>query len=115
MLRPLSHNRGRLHGCHIEDDKTVKLTASASDGALWVSKVADAIALLEKDAKHVLPLKQADEEETTLRKQARDAIASLRRVSKPAARGAELLLSTTLLNSYCTEEEGETDGNALEV
>ncbi|KAH9929645.1 DNA polymerase phi-domain-containing protein [Amylocystis lapponica] len=117
--------RGRLLNCLAEltgqsalikgDNKTLKAPAAASDGELWVSKVLSTVERLENDTKHVKLLDEADEDVQQLRLKVREVIERLRKVQderQEAAKGAELLLSATLLHQYCADEE--TDSGALE-
>ncbi len=103
----------------------------ASDGQFWVSKVLSSIGRLEKDEKHVSPLSEGDK---AIRGEARALIERLNKVcrvvikSRPwlifsqisdeqreAAKGAELLVSATLLHHYCTDAEEEADAETLQV
>ncbi|KAI0654742.1 DNA polymerase phi-domain-containing protein [Cubamyces menziesii] len=120
--------RDRLLGCLAEltaqaalvkeGDKTAKVAAVASDGRFWVSRVLSTIEELEKDSKHVRPLSEVDEDDAELRQKARQVLARLKDVPeerREAARGIELLLSSTLLHQYCTEgDEEDADTEALE-
>ncbi|OBZ75369.1 DNA polymerase V, partial [Grifola frondosa] len=114
--------RERLLGCLAEltaqstlvkeDNKTSKTSAVASDGQFWVSKVLHTVELLEKDTKHVRLLADVDEEEQELRTKARQLAERLRNVSddrREAARGAELLVSATLLHYYCADEDADSE------
>lgn len=99
------------------DDKTAKVAASASDGQFWISKVLATIEELEKDGKHVTLLSEIDEDEQALRQKARGLIERLHKASDEkgdAAKGAELLLSATLLHQYCVDDAEEGDMEALE-
>jgi DNA polymerase phi len=60
-------------------NKTSKLSAVASDGNFWVSKVLKTIEALEKDTKHLVPLVEVDEDQA-LYQRARDLIAKLGKV-----------------------------------
>lgn len=62
-------------------DKSSKISAVASDGVFWVSKVLSTIQTLEKDAKHVALLSEADDEEVALRDKALGIAARLKSVS----------------------------------
>ncbi|KAI0637371.1 DNA polymerase phi-domain-containing protein [Trametes polyzona] len=118
--------RDRLLGCLAEltaqttlvkdDGKAAKVAAVASDGRFWVSRVLATIQELEKDTKHVRPLSEVDEEETELRQKAHQILARLKDApedQREAARGIELLLSSTLLHQYCADED-DADPDALE-
>lgn len=76
----LTSHHHLLTSCSIDDNKTIKLSAAASDGEYWVSKVIDTIGRLEKDTKHVSLLHDADEVDISLRQHARETIISLREV-----------------------------------
>ncbi|KAI8998993.1 DNA polymerase phi-domain-containing protein [Trametes punicea] len=119
--------RERLLGCLAEltaqttlvkeGDKTAKVTAVASDGRFWVSRVLSTIRNLEQDAKHVRPLSEVDEEEAELRQKAYQLLDRLKDVSedrREAAKGVELLLSSVLVHQYCAEEEDDAVTEALE-
>ncbi|THG98713.1 hypothetical protein EW026_g3515 [Hermanssonia centrifuga] len=98
-------------------DKTVKVAAVASDGQFWVSKVLSSIGRLEKDEKHVSPLSEAEEGDKAIRGEARALIERLNKISdeqREAAKGAELLVSATLLHHYCTDAEEEADAETLQ-
>ena len=123
-----------LHGT---DDKTAKIAAVASDSQFWISRVLSTVDALEKDTKHVAPLSEVDEEEQAVREKARGLIERLRKVflnalisggretnglarqvtgeQQDAAKGAELLLSATLLHQYCVDDGEEDGAEALEV
>jgi DNA polymerase phi len=60
-------------------DKTSKLSAVASDGDFWMSKVLKTIETLEKDTKHLVPLVEVDEDQVLYQK-AQDVVAKLGRV-----------------------------------
>ncbi|KAI0831759.1 DNA polymerase phi-domain-containing protein [Trametes gibbosa] len=118
--------RDRLLGCLAEltvqttlvkdDSKTAKVAAVASDGKFWVSRVLSTVEALEKDTKHVRPLSEEDKEDAELRQKARQILARLHDVpedQREAAKGAELLLSSTLLHQYCADED-DADPDALE-
>ncbi|KZT74012.1 hypothetical protein DAEQUDRAFT_661194 [Daedalea quercina L-15889] len=96
-----------------KDDKTVvKIPGAASDGRLWVDRVLATVEQLEKDTKHVAILTEVDEEDQALQEKARQLATRLKTVpeaQREAAKGAELLLSATLLYHYCAEEEADTD------
>ncbi|KAI0781313.1 DNA polymerase phi-domain-containing protein [Trametes elegans] len=122
--------RDRLLGCLAEltaqttvvkgNDKAAKVAAAASDGRFWVSRVLETIEQLEKDSKHVRPLSEVDEDEAELRQKAHQLLARLKDVpedNREAARGVEMLLSSTLLHQYCAEadtEDADADTEALE-
>ncbi|PSS32180.1 hypothetical protein PHLCEN_2v2053 [Hermanssonia centrifuga] len=98
-------------------DKTVKVAAVASDGQFWVSKVLSSIGRLEKDGKHVSPLSEVEEGDKAIHGEARALIERLNKISdeqREAAKGAELLVSATLLHHYCTDDEEEADAETLQ-
>ncbi|KAI0933631.1 hypothetical protein AcW1_005407 [Taiwanofungus camphoratus] len=95
-------------------DKIAKAPAVASNGEFWVSRVLSTIEELEKDTKHARSLVEVDEDEQRLRVKARQVTDRLRQVSgdrREAAKGAELLLSATLLYHHCADE---VDSEVLE-
>ncbi|KAI0691182.1 DNA polymerase phi-domain-containing protein [Cytidiella melzeri] len=101
------------------DDKTSKVVGVASDGEFWVSKVLTSIERLEKDTKHVSLLAEVDGDEHALFSQARELIGRLQHITderREAAKGAELLLSATLVHRYCMDdsEGNDDDDSALE-
>ncbi|EIW60756.1 DNA-directed DNA polymerase [Trametes versicolor FP-101664 SS1] len=99
-----------------DESKTAKVAGVASDGRLWVSRLLSTIQQLEKDTKHVRPLSEVDEEETELRQKAHQILARLKDApedQREAAKGIELLLSSTLLHQYCVDED-DADTDALE-
>ncbi|EMD34453.1 hypothetical protein CERSUDRAFT_55542 [Gelatoporia subvermispora B] len=118
--------RERLLGCLADltgqttvvkgDSKTLKSSAVATDGQFWISKVLGTIEQLEKESKHVTPLNEVENDEQQLRQKARQLIKRLDTISgeqQEAAKGAQLLLSATLLHQYCANEE-EADSDTLE-
>lgn len=62
-------------------DKSSKVSAVASDGEFWVSKVLSTIRNLEKDSKHLSLLSDADEDDIALRNKALEIAARLKSVS----------------------------------
>ncbi|KAI0340127.1 hypothetical protein BDW22DRAFT_1486396 [Trametopsis cervina] len=104
------------------DGKIAKTTVVASDGEFWVTKVLATIEKLEGDTKHVTLLSATDDEdEIALRSRARELIKRLKDVTserREAARGAQLLLSATLVHLYCTDDnndDGDEAGNDSEA
>ncbi|KAJ3538218.1 hypothetical protein NM688_g6552 [Phlebia brevispora] len=94
-----------------------KIAAVASDGEFWVSKVLTTVDELNQDTKHVKLLSEADEEDKALRQKARELAERLNKISgeqREAARGAELLLSATLLHQYCIDDDDEDDAETLQ-
>lgn len=67
--------------CICPDGKAVKVSAVASDGEFWVSKVLNTIATLESDNKHVSTLTEVSEEDQQLRKKAQNIVKKLRAVN----------------------------------
>lgn len=57
-----------------------KISAVASDGDFWVSRVLKTIALLEKDSKHLSILIEAGDEDRQLRQQAQELAERLKAV-----------------------------------
>ncbi|KII88994.1 hypothetical protein PLICRDRAFT_108863 [Plicaturopsis crispa FD-325 SS-3] len=102
----------------VDGDKAQKVAAAASDGEFWVSKVLSTIEVLESDAKHVKLLADVEEEDAALREKARKVASQLKNTPsehREVARGAELLLSATLLQQYCADDsEDDADSEALE-
>ncbi|KAG6831186.1 hypothetical protein H0H92_012326 [Tricholoma furcatifolium] len=99
-------------------DKTSKMSAVASDGEFWVSKVLKTIQTLNEDSKHVTLLNPLDEEVLMHCTKAHELITQLKNVTgerQETAKGAELLLSATVLQQYCSDEDDELDTEALEA
>ncbi|CAL1703687.1 unnamed protein product [Somion occarium] len=99
------------------DDKNIKVSAVASDGQFWVSKVLSTIERLDKDTKHVRRIVEAEEEEEELRQKARELASRLSKITgeqQEAAKGAELLVSATLLHHYCATDDEDSDSEALQ-
>lgn len=130
------HLRCQVVHLFLQDDKTAKVAAVASDGQFWISRVLSTIGNLEKDTKYVALLSEVDEEEHALRQKACQLIERLKKVrtslisgcliltprprqvaddQQDAAKGAELLLSATLLHQHCVDDGEEDDSEALEV
>ncbi|KAF8557343.1 hypothetical protein OG21DRAFT_1494920 [Imleria badia] len=112
------HCRERLLSClgvlnaHLmvvkQGEHTHKETGVASDGEFWTSKALSTIALLDKDAKHVKPLIDIDEEVQALLTKTEKTVGQLRKTNddqREVAKGFELILSSFLLQCRC----GETD------
>ncbi|KAG6821076.1 hypothetical protein H0H93_007235 [Arthromyces matolae] len=104
------------------DDKTSKMSAVASDGNFWVSRVLDTINTLVSDTKHVSLQNSLDEDVLVHCTKAQEVTAHLKAGDiqvtderQEAAKGVQLLLSATVLQQYCADEEDEVDTEALEV
>jgi len=95
------------------------VTAVASDGDFWISKVLSRIEELEGDKKHVSLAVDIDEDDCALFTRARETIITLRNRKgdqQESAKGAELLLLGTVLQHYCAgDDEDSMDSEALEV
>jgi len=104
---------------YLADDKAAKLTAVASDGDFWISKVLTTIEELEGDKKHVSLAVDIDEDDRGLFTRARETIVTLRDRKgdqQESAKGAELLLLGTVLQRYCAGDDEESmESDALEV
>lgn len=61
-----------------DEGKPSKASGVASDGELWISKVFGAIIELEKDYKHVTPIREIDEEAKKTRKKVSTAIEQIK-------------------------------------
>ncbi|KAF5365721.1 hypothetical protein D9758_003270 [Tetrapyrgos nigripes] len=95
-------------------DSKTKLPGAASDGQFWISKVLATIDQLKNDSKHASFISEMDEEDEVARLKAKEVLGKLRTVSgdnKDAAKGSELLLSTLLLESYCSEDSSASVEN----
>lgn len=89
----------------------------ASNGEFWISRTLETIEVLEKDTKHVNFLEEVDEDDRAVRVKARQLVETLKKVpadQQEAAKGAELLLSATVLQQY-NADEGDADADILEV
>lgn len=118
----------------------MKVAAVASDGQFWISRVLASIASLETDSKHATFLGDIGDDEKALREKARRLSDRLGKVQlnpcrhrlgdgislfasqisgdqRDAAKGAELLLSATLLYCYCADssDDGNDAESVLEV
>ncbi|KAG6919948.1 hypothetical protein DXG01_013297 [Tephrocybe rancida] len=99
-------------------DKSSKVSAVASDGDFWVSKVLRTIQTLEEDSKHVTLLNTLEDDVLVHCTKAWELTAQLKNITderQEAAKGAELLLLATILQQYCSEEGDEIDTEALEA
>ncbi|KAF5358052.1 hypothetical protein D9756_001914 [Leucocoprinus leucothites] len=99
-------------------EKATKVSAVASDGEFWVSKVLKTITALEADIKHVSALVEVDEEDQELRQRSLELVKKLRSVpedQRETARGAELLLLATTLQHYCVDDPEEVDNDSLQT
>ncbi|KAF9264758.1 hypothetical protein L218DRAFT_899775 [Marasmius fiardii PR-910] len=91
-----------------EGDSKVKMSGITSDKEFWVSKVLTSIQGLRTDTKYVTPLVDMDEEIDALHEKVKLIVAKLRMVSnneRENAGGAELLLSASVIQQYCVENE----------
>ena len=95
-LRPGPGGHGRARSpCGLalaDDSKASKVTGVAADGRLWVSRVLATVDALEKDAKHVKPLEEVDEEDAALRLKTREVLSRLKDVSLPLRCGHSFVL-----------------------
>ncbi|KAK1232279.1 DNA-directed DNA polymerase [Marasmius sp. AFHP31] len=94
-----------------EGESKVKVTGVASDREFWISKVSSSINEIRADTKHVNPLVDMDEEISTVHEKTRQIVAKLKtasEVDKENASGAELLLSASIVQQYCAEENEVT-------
>lgn len=95
------------------------MTAVASDGDFWISKVLSRIEELEGDKKHVSLAVDIDEDDCVLFTKAREMITTLcnrKGDQQESAKGAELLLLGTVLQHYCAgDDEDSMDSETLEV
>ncbi|KAJ1310167.1 hypothetical protein OPQ81_006911 [Rhizoctonia solani] len=93
-----------------ESGESTRVTSSATDGELWVTKAAKIVEVLEQDSPHVSPLAETEEEVVALRTRARKVLKAIRKKQEvdDASRGVELLISALLLETY-NDEEGDSD------
>ncbi|KAH0584348.1 hypothetical protein H2248_009888 [Termitomyces sp. 'cryptogamus'] len=99
-------------------DKTSKMSAAASDGEFWVSKVLKTIQTLMADSKHVSLQNNLEDDVLVHCTKAQELTAHLKTVTderQEAAKGVILLLSATVLEQYCSDEGDEIDTEALEA
>lgn len=108
--------RARFFACLVDvttaqpSTKEGRATRQGCDTAnkLWLRRAIDSVVILESDAKHVELMLDADEEIKTLRK---DAVSTLTRLDKlkkkdeNVARGVEILLAFSLLQTYDESED----------
>ncbi|KAG8686030.1 DNA-directed DNA polymerase, partial [Ceratobasidium sp. 395] len=89
--------------------QATRITSSTTSGELWVVKALKTIETLEQDTIHVSPLNAADDTEKVLRNRAQKVLKALQtKKDTPeceACRGAELLISALLLQTYVDEDE----------
>ncbi|KAH7340489.1 DNA polymerase phi-domain-containing protein [Rhizoctonia solani] len=93
-----------------ETGESTRVTSSATDGELWIAKAAKIVEALEQDSSHVSPLAETEEEVVALRARSRKVLKAVRKkqgVDDDASRGAELLISALLLETY--NEENDSD------
>ncbi|CAE6452304.1 unnamed protein product [Rhizoctonia solani] len=94
-----------------ESGESTRVTSSAADGELWITKATNIVEALEQDSSHVSPLAETEEEVAVLRTRARKVLKAIRKkqdTDDDASRGAELLISALLLETY-NEEEDDID------
>ncbi|THH32974.1 hypothetical protein EUX98_g1203 [Antrodiella citrinella] len=101
------------------DDKSVKVTGTASDGELWISKCLATIEQLADDADHVKWFADIDKEDLAQRRSAIQLVRRLHQIwgdKEDLARGTELLLAASIVRQCCSsDEDGEgEDSDALE-
>ncbi|KAF8626266.1 hypothetical protein AX15_004941 [Amanita polypyramis BW_CC] len=86
-------------------ERSARATGVASDGQFWISKVLKTIGQLEADAKHVTLRAKPSSVARGLHAKAGEALSRLGEAEwRDTAQGAELLLSATLLQSYCNTD-----------
>ncbi|CAE6417074.1 unnamed protein product [Rhizoctonia solani] len=89
-----------------ESGESARMTSSATDGELWITKAAKIVETLEQDSTHVSPLAETDEDIIDLRTRARKVLKAIRkRADDDASRGTELLISALLLETYNAEDD----------
>ncbi|KAG8686023.1 DNA-directed DNA polymerase, partial [Ceratobasidium sp. 395] len=89
--------------------QATRITSSTASGELWIVKALKTIETLEQDTIHVSPLNAADDTEKALRNRAQRALKALQTnkdtLEGEACRGAELLISSLLFQTYVDEDE----------
>ncbi|TFK27400.1 DNA-directed DNA polymerase, partial [Coprinopsis marcescibilis] len=113
LLTCLGELTGQTNVIKAGDDKTVKASATASDGELWLAKVATTIQTLEEDLKHVELLNELEDEDKVLVKKSGELLTQIRNVREQyseVAKGTELLLLALVVQLYC-----EGDSTTLET
>jgi hypothetical protein len=73
--------------------KETRQPGTMSNGQFWIYNVLDTIASLEKDSKHVRPIREADAQEQAIRKRARSTIEAMKvvRLIESCPPGVELI------------------------
>jgi DNA polymerase phi len=66
--------------CVDEAGQTARMTSSATDGELWITKAIKTIERLEQDTTHVSPLVETEDDVTSLRVRARKVLKILHKV-----------------------------------
>ncbi|KDN51531.1 hypothetical protein RSAG8_00076, partial [Rhizoctonia solani AG-8 WAC10335] len=97
-----------------ESGESTRVTSSATDGKLWITKAANIVEALEQDSSHVSLLAETEEEVVALKARAQKVLKAIRKkkeVDDDTSRGTELLISALLLETYNEEED---DSDALE-
>ncbi|KAK7689133.1 hypothetical protein QCA50_007824 [Cerrena zonata] len=96
------------------DDVAIKVSAAASDGQFWVSKVLNTIDRLEKDSKYATRLTETNPEFQQKTRELTSRLGKITGDQHEAAKGASLLVEATLLHQLCANEDGDSDENALQ-
>ncbi|QRW14703.1 DNA polymerase phi subunit [Ceratobasidium sp. AG-Ba] len=115
LLTLLGDLTGQTKTVKGESGQTNRATSTATDGELWVSKVLKMVEALQQDSAHVALLNEVEESDNELRKRAQKLLKVLHKKKTSeedeAIRGAELLVSALLLQTYADEE---SDSDVLE-
>lgn len=85
------------------EDKVQKLSGTDATGKLWLTRCLEWLDVVEKDKRHASAAVDVDKEIVKARKQARATLARIHKektLSGDVAKGAEILLSFALLQTY---------------
>ena len=86
-----------------DDAKAQRLAGTDSSGKLWLTRCLEWLEVVEKDKSHATPSVDVDKEIAKARKHARATLARLHKektLSDDVAKGAEILVSFALLQTY---------------
>ncbi|KAG8715114.1 DNA-directed DNA polymerase [Ceratobasidium sp. 394] len=113
LLTMLGDLTGQARVVKDESGQTSRVASSTTGGELWVTKALKIVEIFEQDPTHVVSLREVDDTESALRTRARKILKALQRkkdaAEDEASRGAELLISALLFQTYTEEDDSNSD------
>ncbi|CAE6432345.1 unnamed protein product [Rhizoctonia solani] len=101
-----------------ESGESTRITSSATDGELWITKAAKIVDAMEQDSIHVSPLAETEEDVIDLRTRVRKVLKAIRKKQEAdddTSRGIELLISALLLETYNEEDNSDSLESCLDA